>query len=156
MSDWSEVQRGWTVADKTGQHWTVTGRAGAEITISAPGKLSFTKAFTGEVTVISRPAPQVDPAVEEATAKGLIAVKFGGIEIGKQNKVKGKPSMWATPVEFLDPGTLLAHLRIFHGAMSDEPSLHLLVKEHAALHGPDEKTADLYEPHVHDPDYESR
>jgi hypothetical protein len=31
----------------------------------------------------------------------------------------------------------------------------MLERIHAELHSPEHKTADLYEPHVHDPDYET-
>jgi hypothetical protein len=154
VSDWTEVGRGWVVKDKNGQEWTVTGKDGPLTTISAPGKPTFTREFTGEVTVISRPAPQDDPRVEEAVAKGLVAVKFGGIEVGKQGKDKRQP--WATPVEFVDAGSLLAHMRIFHNTTSDDPSLAGLTREHATLHLPDQKADGLYEPHIHDPDYENR
>lgn len=154
MATWDDVSRGWVVKDKNGQEWTVTARDGAEITISAPGQPSFTRAFTGEVEIVSQPAPQHDSRVQDATAKGLIAVKFGGVEVGKQGKDKNKP--WMTPVEFDDAGSMLAHLRIFHGSMSDEPTLAGLRKEHVALHDPAARTTSMYEPHHHDPDYEDR
>jgi len=150
---WQQVRKGFVVEDKTGRAWTVLEVKGDVFTISSPGQKTWTGKRSGPVKVVSQPAPQNDPAVEEATAKGLVALKFGGIEIYKQGKDKTKPKV--TPVAFLEPGSLLAHLRIFHGAMSDEPSLAGLEKEHAALHGPEHKTADLYEPHVHDPDYET-
>lgn len=152
MTDWSDVRKGWVVEDKTGRPWTVLAASGGTFTISSPGQKTWTGVRTGLVTVVSRPTPQADPAVTEATVKGLVATKFGGIEIGKRGKDKTRP--WGCPVEYVEPGSLLAHLRIFHSAMSDEPSLAGLVKEHAGLHGPQHKTSDLYEPHVHDPDYE--
>lgn len=151
MSDWSQVRKGWVVQDKTGRDWTVLAAAPPVFTISSPGKKEWTGERTGPVKVVSRLKPQGDPVVDRAVAQGLIATKFGGVEIGKQSK--GKP--WKTPVKFLEPGSLLAHLRIFHAHTSDEPSLAGLDKIHAELHGPEHKTADFYEPHVHDPDYET-
>lgn len=154
MSDWSEVRKGWVVEDKTGRAWTVLKAAPPKFTISSPGKPEWTGERTGPVKVVSKPAPpkpQDDPNVDLAVAQGLVATKFSGVEVGKQDK--GKP--WKTPVTFLEPGSLLAHLRIFHGTTSDEQSLAGLEKVHAELHGPEHKTADFYEPHVHDPDYET-
>lgn len=135
-----------------GKEWTVTAARNPTFTISHPSK-TWTGDMTGKVTVAKRRAPQADPEVDTAVAKGLIATKFGGIEIGKPRKDKTKP--WAVPVEFLEPGSMLAHLRIFHAAQSDDPTLAGLAKFHAGLHGPQHKTSTLYEPHVHDPDYES-
>ena len=133
-----------------GKEWTVTSAAYPTFTISHPSK-TWSGDMTGKVTVVKRRAPQGDPRVERAVAMGLVATKFGGIEIGKNPKT----GTWKTPVDFIDPGSLLAHLRIFHSAMSDDPTLAGLQKFHAGLHGPQHKTADLYEPHTHDPDYES-
>lgn len=155
-SVWSEVRKRWVVEDKTGRAWTVLKAAPPLFTISSPGKGEWTGERTGPVKVVSRPeppAPQQDPNVEMAVAQGLIATKFGGIEVGKQGANKNAP--WKTPVSFPDPGSLLAHLRIFHGTTSDEQSLAGLEKDHADLHAPEHKTADFYEPHVHDPDYET-
>ena len=153
MTDWKYVGIGWVVEDKTGCPWTVLERKPGQVfTISSPGKKTWTGVRTGPVKIVSRPTPQADPRVEEAVAKGLIATKFGGIEIGKRGKDKTKP--YATPVKFLEPGSMLAHLRIFHAALSDDPSLAGLEREHAGLHGPSHRVSDFYEPHIHDPDYE--
>ncbi len=152
MSNWRDVHKGFVV-EGGGAHWTVLDRKPGQVfTISSPGRKTWTGERKGEVVIVSQPAPQEDPRVQLATAQGLIATKFGGIEIGKQDRDKSKP--WKTPVEYVDPGSLLAHLRIFHNAMSEEPSLAGLVKVHADLHGPQHKANGLYEPHVHDPDYE--
>lgn len=154
MTDWNEVQKGWIV-EGGGALWTVLERKPGQVfTISSPGRKTWTGRREGNVVVASRPAPQADPRVDLATAQGLVATKFAGIEIGKQGRDKTQP--WKTPVEFLEPGSLLAHLRIFHAAMSDEQSLAGLTKEHAALHGPAHRASDFYEPHVHDPDYDDR
>jgi hypothetical protein len=150
---WEKVRKGFVVADKTGREWTVIAAGGGEFTISSPGQKTWTGKRSGLVRVVSQPAPQNDPNVDLAVAQGLVATKFGGIEIYKQGKDKTKPKR--TPVSFPEPGSLLAHLRIFHNALSDEPSLAGLEKVHAELHGPEHKTADLYEPHTHDPDYET-
>lgn len=148
---WDTVRVGDTVMG-AGKEWAVLKAAYPTFTISHPTK-TWTGDMTGKVTVAKRRAPQADPEVERATAMGLIVTKFGGIEVGKQRKDKTKP--WATPVEYLEPGSLLAHLRIFHAAQSDDPTLAGLAKFHAGLHDPSVKASGLYEPHVHDPDYES-
>lgn len=147
---WSDTKRGTVVRDKTGIEWTVMEWKDGLGTISRPGK-TWTGKLEGDVTIVSQPAPQVDPEVTTATAKGLMAVKFGAIEIGKQGRGSAP---WNTPVTFTDPGSALAHLRIFHGAMSESQSLTALLREHDALHRPDAKASELYEAHVHTPDYE--
>jgi len=151
MSNWKDVRKGFVVEDKTGQQWTVIKREPGQVfTISAPGREPWRGALTGEVTIVSQPAPQADPDV---VARGLLAVKFGGVEVSKfDGKDRTKPHM--TPVQFADPGALLAHLSIFHGATSDDPTLAGLVKFHAGLHHPNEKSAELFEPHVHTPDFD--
>jgi hypothetical protein len=155
MANWRDVRTGFVVKDKEGRDWTVTAREPGQVfTISAPGRGQFTGPFTGEVNVVSQPAPQNDPHIQEVVAKGLIATKFGGVEIGKQGKDKAQP--WLTPVEFEEPGSMLAHLRIFHGASSDDPSLAGLRAFHATLHDPAVKVGELYEPHRHDPEYADR
>jgi hypothetical protein len=151
QTTWATVNVGDVVAGG-GKEWTVTAAGGGTFTISHPSR-TWTGPKSGPVTVVKRRAPQGDPRVDTAVAKGLLATKFGGIEIGKSRKDRTKP--WATPVEFPEPGSLLAHLRIFHAAMSDDPTLHGLGKFHATLHGPQVKADSFYEPHVHDPDYES-
>jgi hypothetical protein len=149
--DWSDVHGGDVVAGG-GKEWVITTADHMKrvFTLSHPTQ-TWTGVRTGTVELVSRRPPQADPRVTEATAKGLIATKFGGIEIGKRDKAKP----YATPVTFMDPGSMLAHLRIFHAQMSDDPSLAGLEKEHAALHRPEHRVSDMFEPHVHDPDYES-
>lgn len=153
MSNWRDVHRGFIVKDKTGQEWLVLERKPGQVfTISAPGRDEYTGPFQGEVEIVRRPAPQSDPRIQDVVARGLLAVTHGAIEIGKQGKDKTQP--WMTPVDFTDPGAMLAHLRIFHNGMSDDPTLAGLVKYHATLHHPKQKAADLYEPHVHTPDFD--
>jgi hypothetical protein len=153
VSNWREVRKGFVVEDKTGQQWTVLGREPGQVfTLSAPGRTTYTGPFQGDVVIVKQPTPQEDPHVQDVVARGLIATKFGGVEVGKQGKDKTQP--WMNPVEFTDPGAMLAHLRIFHNALSDDPTLAGLVKHHGTLHHPKQKVADLYEPHVHTPDFD--
>ena len=151
MTDWIEVHRGWTVTDKTGTQWTVTDRKPGQVfTISAPGKKTFTGPFFGEVDAVG-PDPKDDERLKHDIATAMIEVRLGGKSVGKQPKDRSLP--WPVPVDFMEPGTMLAHLMIFHGHKSDEPSLAVLRKVHDGLHDPTVKTGDLYEPHIHDPDY---
>ena len=151
MTDWNSVQRGWKVTDKNGTEWTVTDRKPGQVfTISTPGKKPFTGHFEGEVDAVG-PEPKDDEHLQYDIATALLEVKLGAKPVGKQPKDKSLP--WRVPVEFMEPGTMLAHLMIFHGHKSDEPSLAALRKVHDGLHDPTIKVGDLYDPHVHDPDY---
>lgn len=154
MSDWSEVRRGDAILGKDGKQWTILSRVGTVVRLSRPGADPFEGTPSGPVTIVRKAPPpkRGDSAMDLIVAQGIVATKFGGITIYKEGPDKQKPKM--TPVEFLDPGSLLAHLMIFHDALCEDPSLAGLSKEHAALHGPQYKVDSFYEPHVHDPDFE--
>lgn len=152
MSDWSEVNCGDVILGKDGEHWTVvSGGQGGHVTIVRSGVPDYSGTPSGPVTIVSR--AETPSRIDEVVAMGLIATKLGGVEIGKQPRDKNQP--WLVPKDYLEPGSLLAHLRIFHNALSDDPTHAGLTKFHADLHRPEHRASDLYEPHVHDPDYDT-
>lgn len=146
---WENVQPGDTIIGADKQKWLVSE-------CYPDGEVLLTRE-SDQKTHRGKPSGRVQITstrqLEMAMAGGLVAVKLGGIEIYKQ--VGDRTSEKLVPVDFIDPGTLLAHLFIFHGYRSDTPDLAGLRAEHAARHDPEVKEMQEYEPHRHDPDFDS-
>lgn len=150
MNDWSDVRTGWAVEDKEGNRWDVEACEPGQVFRIRCGKRVWSGVRKGPVKVLS--GPEVDREVD--LAKGLLAVKFGAVEVGKRPKDRSRPFL--VPPTFDEPGSASAHLFMFHGVTTQQASLAGMLKEHDDLHGPQERAGMLYEPHEHDPNYAKR
>lgn len=141
---WSDVEPNWTIIGKDGKHWLVSERYpdGRVLLIRTSDKREHMGSPTGSAQVVNRPLRKAVDTVVEV---------LGGVEVGARSGPRGTP--WTNPVDFKSPAELHAHLMIFHGKGSDTADLDGLRKEHDAMHKPDEKATDLYEPHIHTPDW---
>lgn len=139
--DWSEVKPGWVLRLRGDVDWTVKEvyHSGA-ITVETDGEAPYTGTPTGPVRIVSE-GPEM--------AEALLAVHLGAEAVAR----KDGQGRWTTPVSYPDPGSLMAHMHIFHGGTPWEDSLRELEAAHAKLHAPEAKQSASYVPHVHTPDF---
>jgi hypothetical protein len=141
---WSEVGPGDVLALKGGAEWSVLRVLGSEITVANAAGDEFTKARpSGTVTRLFTPQQAMD--IAEATL---------GIHLGATLFARQRPDgSWTVPLDYPEPGSLLAHLRVFHAVTTwegiDTNSLTAVTRQHVARHGL--AALEGWTPHVHDP-----
>lgn len=155
MATWNEVQVGDWVRGGDGALWGVIdrrsmGAAGARFILRRNGKPDFQKDVS-----LSAEAPEIvrTGAEMQATAISAVTDVLGGkvLHVETDSESGG---VFACPPEFVEPGTLMAHLHILHGSTfsaDGEVTLSALEALHAAKHKAGGGT-----PHHHTPDYLER
>ena len=142
--DWSTVQVGDIVYGKDSQPWVVTERDGTQYTVEREGRKPFVGNFTGSVRIVETAAQVMDTAVAtiiDTLGGGVLDAEMDGVLL--------------CPVEYDEPGTLMAHLYRLHGVRFDperpESPMSVLNSGHNELHDVRLPEQSGYVRHHHDP-----
>jgi hypothetical protein len=149
MDTWKTVGVGDVVQDKNGTTWTVTN-IDRSTAVVAVADLKAQSGRTAQVRVPS--GKEVTVLYSKARARrtaDMLAVRLGGRLIAEPGE-GGKG--YDCPTDYLEMGTMLAHLYIFHAWLpKDDPEADPFVK-HVELHRPENKDR-AYVEHRHTPDF---
>lgn len=144
MTTWADTNEGDIIEGRAGGLWVIESKTADSITLTSYSDPLVRRTGSPGPTdpvVIAIPA-----ATAEASALALARVALNGEIIAQKNE----SDEWMTPPVFAHPGSMLAHLYVFHGVVPTGMTHNQLVVEHHRLH------QELIVPtteHVHDPDF---
>jgi hypothetical protein len=142
--DWKEIHVG-DVVELREKRWNVTREDGTQLTVERDGSRPYTSTRpVGKVVRVLTANAAMD------VAESIVVTRLGG----RTESRRTGTGAWTCPLDYPEPGSLLAHLMVFHGEIPEPTpdSLRELEKIHGLRHDPVNRT-EAYEPHVHDPNF---
>jgi len=142
--DWNDIRVGDVVRGGDGKDWEVAARSGLRFVLERSGRRPFSKEMTGSVARVSSSDDEVASAIDT----------FADVLGGEVLHVQEDDEAPACPVDYGQPGALLAHLYIFHGIRVRDVSEDATLTDLAALHkASHDNKGEGFLKHHHRPDY---